>query len=215
MFTKAGALTKEFPTFTTLIRLFSSVNSQVPNKCGFVAKSLPTFPALIRPFSSVDSPVLNKYVFIAEGFSTFTTFIRPLSSVDSLVLSKPVLAAEGFPTFTALIVPQSIVRGLHTLGVLLWSDLVLEKIKANREILPRFLAWEKLLGCMNSTSLHKGLTHVSSKQFLSTVLLKFHTCPTQCLDRVYSQVLSETQTTFYIQVTHLPGIGLLDGRVCL
>ena len=187
MFTKAGALAKEFPTFTTLIRLFSSVNSQVP----------------------------NKYVFVAEGFSTFTTFIRPLSSVDSLVLSKPVLAAEGFPTFTALIAPQSIVRGLHTLGVLLWSDLVLEKIKANREILPRLLAWGKLLGCMNGTSLHKGLTHVSSKQFLSTVRLKFHTCPTQCLDRVYSQVLSETQTTFSIQVTHLPGIGLLDGQVCL
>ena len=193
MFTKAGALAKELPTFTTLIRLFSSVNSLVPNKCGFVAKSFPTFPALIRPFSSVDSPVLNKYVFIAEGFPTFTAFIRPLSSVDSLVLSKSVLAAEGFPTFTALIVPQSIVSSLHTLGVLLWSDLVLGKIRATRfPWLPGswLLARERLLGCMNNTTLHKGLTHVSSKEFLSTVLLKFHTCPTQCLDRVYSQVLS-------------------------
>ena len=190
MFTKAGALAKELPTFTTLIRLFSSVNSLVPNKCGFVAKSFPTFPALIRPFSSVDSLVLNKYVFIAEGFPTFTAFIRPLSSVDSLVLSKSVLAAEGFPTFTALIVPQSIVSSLHTLGVLLWTDLVLGKIRVTREFLPRLLAWERLLGCMNDMTLHKGLTHVSSKEFLSTVLLKFHTCPTQCLDRVYSQVLS-------------------------
>ena len=215
MFVKAGALAKQFPTFTTLIRLFPSVNSPVPHKCGSVAKSFPTFPALVRPFSSVDSPVLNKYVFIAEGFPTFAALVRPLSSVDSLVLSKPVLAAEGFPTVAALVVPRSTVSGLHTLSVPLWSELVLEKVRANREILPRLLARERLLGCMNNTSLHKGLPHVSSKEFLSTVLLKSHTCPTQCLDRVYSQVLSEMQTTFYIQVTHLPGIGLLDGQVCL
>ena len=163
----------------------------------------------------MDSPVLNKYVFIAEGFPTFAALIRPLTSVDSLVLSKPVLAAEGFPTVAALVVPRSTVSGLHTLSVPLWSELVLEKVRANREILPRLLARERLLGCMNNTSLHKGLPHVSSKEFLSTVLLKSHTCPTQCLDRVYSQVLSEMQTTFYIQVTHLPGIGLLDGQVCL
>ena len=187
MFTKAGALAKELPTFTTLIRLFSSVNSLVPNKCGFVAKSFPTFPALIRPFSSVDSLVLNKYVFIAEGF----------------------------PTFTALIVPQSIVSSLHTLGVLLWTDLVLGKIRVTREFLPRLLAWERLLGCMNDMTLHKGLTHVSSKEFISTVLLKFRTCPTEGLARVYSQVLSYIRTTFYIQATHLSGRGLLGGEVYL
>ena len=175
MFTEAGALAKELPTFITLIRPFSSVNSLVPNKCGFVAKSFPTFPALIRPFSSVYSLVLNKYVFIAEGFPTFTAFIRPLSSVDSLVLSKPVLAAEGFTTFTALIVPLFIVKGFHTFGVLLWSDLVLEMARATREILPSLLACGRLLGCMDCVAVHKGLTHVSSKEFLSTVLVKFHT----------------------------------------
>ena len=47
----------------------------------------------------------------------------------------------------------------------------------------------------------------------STVLLKFHTCPTQGLARVYSQVLSYTHTTFYIQVTHVPGRGWVERSI--
>lgn len=45
MFTKAGALTKEFPTFTALIRPLTRVNSLVSNKRGFVAEGLATLAA--------------------------------------------------------------------------------------------------------------------------------------------------------------------------
>ena len=85
------------------------------------------------------------------------------------------------------------------------KNLVLEIVRDTREILPSLTAHKSLPQCMDCASLHKGLTHVSSKEFISTVLLKFQTCSTQGLARVYSHVLSYTYTTFYIQATHDPG----------
>ena len=158
--------------------------------------------------------MLNKYIFIAEGFPTFSIFIRPLSSVDSLVLSKLGLPG-GLPTFVALMLPLSIMRKLQKLSVLLQFHLVLEIVRDTREILLSLAAHKSLPQCTDSASLHKGLTHVSSKEFISTVLLKFRTCPTEGLARVYSQVLSYIRTTFYIQATHLSGRGLLGGEVYL
>ena len=66
---------------------------------------------------------------------------------------------------------------------------------------------------MDCASLHKGLTHASSKEFISTVLLKFQTCSTQGLAGVYSHVLSYTHTTFYIQATHVPGRGWVERSI--
>ena len=212
MLSKSVFATEGFPTFIALVRPFSSVNSLVPYKYMFVTKRFPTFTAPIRPFSSVDISVLNKYIFTDEGFPTFSIFIRPLSSVDSLVLSKLGLLG-GFPTFVAFTLPLSIMRKFQKLSVLLQFNLVLEIVRDTREILPSLTVHKSLPQCVDCASLHKGLTHVSSKEFISTVLLKFQTCSTQGLAGVYSHVLSYTRTTFYIQATHVPGRGWVERSI--
>ena len=93
------------------------------------------------------------------------------------------------------------------------KNLLLEIARDTREILPSLTAHKSLPQCMECASLHKGLTHASSKEFISTVLLKFQTCSTQGLAGVYSHVLSYTHTTFYIQATHVPGRGWVERSI--
>ena len=54
-------ISKGFPTFTTFIRPFSTMNSPMLKKCKALLKRLPTFAALIRTFSSVNPLMLKEH----------------------------------------------------------------------------------------------------------------------------------------------------------
>jgi hypothetical protein len=55
MFKETGLVGKAFPTFTALIRPFSSVNSLMQIEAGSVAKTFPTLNTLKWFFTSVNS----------------------------------------------------------------------------------------------------------------------------------------------------------------
>lgn len=50
-------------------------------------EGFPTFTALIRLFSSVDPLVIYEFVSVDEGLPTGSTAVRPLSTVNFLVLN--------------------------------------------------------------------------------------------------------------------------------
>lgn len=148
------------------------------NKWIFIAEGFSTFIALIRPISSVDSSVQKKFAFRAEDFPTQTASLQyGLSGVQQACISA------GFPTFTALVLPLSTGKGLLTLSVLLWQDLKL-KDTATQETLLSLLACYRQLGSMDCVTLHEGLTHITSKDFFSTVL---HSCPHIFWQRLFLQ----------------------------
>jgi hypothetical protein len=129
------------------------VNSLVHNKLGVLSKEFPTFSTLIRPFPCVNPSMYSKAGAASKDFPTFAAFIRLLSGVDSMVLSKPGLPVEELPTFTALETLFSIVKLCYKLHHL-WFNLVLDMVRGTREILPRLLALKSLLQCMDCAVLH-------------------------------------------------------------
>ena len=60
VFYKVRALAKGFPTFSTLIQPFSSVNSLMDNESGFFTKGFLTLVARTRPHHGVDLLVFNE-----------------------------------------------------------------------------------------------------------------------------------------------------------
>lgn len=96
-------MAKVFPTFSALVRHFSSVDSPVLSEVVFATEGFSTFTTLIRSFSGVDPLVLDECGFAAEGFSTFHAVERLFSTVDPLVLHQGIFTVKTFPTLTTLI----------------------------------------------------------------------------------------------------------------
>lgn len=88
------------PTFATLTRLFSAVDSRVLKKLVLVAESLPTLITFISLLSHVDSLVL-KFSLKVEAFPTVLALVRSFPSVNLVVLKKRLFADEALPTVTA------------------------------------------------------------------------------------------------------------------
>lgn len=110
-------MAKILPTFTTLVRHFSSMDSLVLSKVVLATEGFSTLSALVRPLASVDPVVLDKRGFAAEGLPAVSTLIRLFSTMCPLVLGQRVLAAESFPTFTALVTHLADTKAPPTLGV--------------------------------------------------------------------------------------------------
>lgn len=58
------------------------------NEVTFVAKRFPTFTTLVRPFCSVHTQVLKEAGGIAERFATLATLIRLLFRMNGEVLNE-------------------------------------------------------------------------------------------------------------------------------
>jgi hypothetical protein len=101
---QAGFVPVQFPTFTTLIRLFSIVAIQMVYERVFIIESFPTFAAFKSLFSSVDFQVHSEMGILLEGSLTFRALKRPFSSVYFLVSAKPELMTKSFATDTAFVV---------------------------------------------------------------------------------------------------------------
>ena len=117
------------------------------NECGLVPKEFPTFTTLERLFSSVDPLVLNKVELSNEGHPTLAALMGPYSSVDFLVLNKYLFSAEAFPTLSAPVIILSSFKGLSALGVPRWlppmvRSQVLEEACTGWEVLPTIAARE-------------------------------------------------------------------------
>lgn len=94
-------MAKGFPTLTTPIRPFPSVNSPMYKQVILPAEQLSTLITSVRSHSSVSSPVRNEARALPVGLPTFPTCIRLLRSVNSQMITEAVARAKRLPTFTA------------------------------------------------------------------------------------------------------------------
>ena len=117
---KCILLKEGFPTLITLIGSFSSVDSLVLNKFIFVGKHFPTITALIKPFSCVNLPMVSKTGGESKELPAVTALIRFFTSVNSQVVREFILLTEGFATFAALVMPFPRVRDLPALPACTW-----------------------------------------------------------------------------------------------
>lgn len=169
---------KGFPTFMALVGFCSTVYSLVLNKMGFSDKRFPTFSTLIRFWSHVSSLVFLEAGVGDKRFPTTIALIRLFSRVDCLVPITFAFGAKSFPTFTALVIFSSTVKGFLTLGAAAWlllifSGMVLDKCRADQEVLLILLASEGLLWLVFSVALHNGTFLLFSPgDYLSILLLR-------------------------------------------
>lgn len=94
---------KFFRSCTAVIEVLPHVYLSMLNYGWTVAEGFPTFSTFVRFYLSMNSLMLTKVRASAEGFSTFTTFIWFFSSVAPLVLTMVGTPAESFPTLIALV----------------------------------------------------------------------------------------------------------------
>nr|KAF6270152.1 hypothetical protein mMyoMyo1_011206 [Myotis myotis] len=138
---------KRFPTFTTLIRFFSSVNSLVLSDGTALIEGLPALMTLIQPFSSVafvslnefgpqdelptittliwlfcsvNSPMTNEVKDFSKSFPTFVTLTIHFSGADTLMLNNFLVVAGSFFTFTPLVMTSSTEKFLWNLTTTVW-----------------------------------------------------------------------------------------------
>ena len=83
MITEGGATTKRFPTFTTLLRLFSMVYTLVLNKNVFAAEGFLAFAPVVMTFSTT---------------LIFGDFLQPLPGMSGLLIETSQGGQEVLPS---------------------------------------------------------------------------------------------------------------------
>ena len=116
MIPKARVSSKRFPTFTALIRLFSSVDFPTRTEEVHLIKGGPIVTALIWHFPAVNFLMITNVSQSYKRFSTYITGIRAFSCVNSLMSMEIGVVDKRFPTFTARRRPFSSVNSLIERG---------------------------------------------------------------------------------------------------
>lgn len=126
------------------------MKSLVFNNAGALAKEFPIFTALLRPFSGVNS-LVRTAVYLQMKTSMFVELRSPFSIGDSLVLNSCGFMVEGFPALVTLLMIFPTMNGHPTLKMVCCcvaasavSGLVLEEARSDQEALPNFVTGKGL-----------------------------------------------------------------------